>query len=206
MIKWGLLFLFIIRPVNAQAILNFTHPIEISINDSTYIPDPGFIDSLKMFYNQNGFYYHIAGAHRDENRIYTILRIPQTLNFKELLIQIILYFNFLPDDQNRLSEQVNIYPFFDVIESPAPVICRYDKKGVFKISVLHWSVVPIPPAPSPEDKALYNMLINHANKNSYTMDDIDKTIFEEVSSKSCISLEELQLIYERVLLWQRSPK
>jgi len=159
-----------------------------------------------MLYNQNSFYYHIAGAHRNENRVYTILRIPQTLTFKEVLIQVLLYYNFLPDDESRRNEQLNIYPLFDEIEDPAPVICRYSHKSVFKISAFYWFVTPVPLAPSPEDKALYNKLISHVSKNSYSMDEIDKSVFVEVSSKNRVSLEELQGIYERVLLWQRSPK
>ena len=149
--KWILIYIFLLSPIYAQTILNFNHPIEISVNDSSYTLDFGFLDSLTMLHNQNSFYYHIAGAHRDENRIYTILRIPQTLTFKEVLIQILLYYNFLPDDLSRRSEQVNIYPFFDEIEDPAPVICQYKDKGLFKISVSHWFVSPIPPTPSPEE-------------------------------------------------------
>jgi hypothetical protein len=206
MIKWILLFLFLLCPIDAQTILNFEHPIKISINDSTFNPKTGFIDSLKMYYSQNSFYYHIAGAHRDENNVYTILRIPQTLTFRELLIQIILYYNFLPDNQSRKSERVNIYPFFSEIENPAPIRCRYTENGVFIIKVLYWHVLPIPLPPSPEEKDLYNKLINHANKKSYSMDEIDKSIFVEVSSKNQVSLEKLRSIYERVLLWQRSPK
>jgi len=66
--------------------------------------------------------------------------------------------------------------------------------------------VPVPSAPSPEEKSLYNEVLNLAFKSSNSLDNIDRDIFANVAAKHRISIEQLTRLYQRILLWQRSPK
>jgi len=189
--------------LEAQPVLNFPNGIRITVNDSLYHVNQSFLDSLRLCYDQSRFLYHIAGVHFDSQYTFTSMRLPQTLGQRELMKQIILYYNFLGDETKRRFERILIFPFFVPLKEPAPVSCRY-RDGLFRITILHWQQVPIPPMPSPEDREIYNQIINHTLEVSNTLDEIDKRILMDTAEENNLTLDEVLKIYQDVLLWQRS--
>jgi len=206
MTRFLLTIILLTSALYSRPILNIPGPISITQNDSSYSPCTEFLDSLVMLHDKNAFYYNIAGVHRDEYKIFTILRLPESLYLQDVIKQTILYYNFLPDENIRQEEELHIFPLFKDLNDPPALIARYNGKGKFDFTIYHWMRVPVPSAPSPEEKSLYNEVLNLAFKSSNSLDNIDRDIFANVAAKHRISIEQLTRLYQRILLWQRSPK
>lgn len=199
-----LLFNVLISIAVCQDQLNLQGKFRITINDTIWNPAKSFTDSLTLLKNTSKFYYHIIGAHDTGDYTHTSLRLPQTLNTSGILKQIVLYYNFLSDEQARERERLIIFPFFISIENEPFVTCQYHKGGEFRITVNRWEVIPVPPAPTPEEKNIYNKIVNRALKQSSSLDEIDEKILRLVASEIKMDYAKVKEIYQTTLLWQRS--
>lgn len=206
--KQGIIFcIFLLSvhvPVHSRPVLNFPNGIRISVNDSIYIVHETFRDSLTELYESNRFLYHIAAVHNTGAWVSTILRLPQTLGKTDVIKQVILYYNFLPDENTRRAEHLKVFPFFMSLKEPAPVVCYYKGNGLFDIKLTSWKKVPIPPPPSPEDREIYNQIMNRMLDGSGTLDEVHDTTLKEVAIRNDMPLYKIRKIYRDVLLWQRS--
>lgn len=184
--------------------LKLPYPLRITVNDTVFTADSAFYETLLSLQMNNRYLYHIAGVHTDDAITFTTLRLPQTLTKKDIIKQIILYYNFISDDKMRAREYLRIFPFFESLGKQSPVRCRYKTGGQFIIDMDQWATIPLPPAPSPEDKDIYNQITNRALRQNNTLDEVDPAILQAVAAQNNLSFEEAEHIYHHVLLWQRS--
>ena len=179
-------------------------PGEINILIDNYVFDPSesWTDSLISEARTGYLRYEIVSTCRGLNQIQTKIRVPQFFTFKQVIRQIVLYYGLLNDEDARKCEKLLIYPFFCNIEDTSAAQCIYVKEGWYKFEVNYWNIVDVPNAPGPENKFLYNQLIESSMADFGDRDGISEKILKKIAAENNISVDELQKIYEEVKLWQ----
>jgi len=196
--------ILLIIPAYAGAQLQIQLPSEIyvTINDSLFEPSESWMDSLIDESRSGLIKYEIITAHRNGSFVQTKVRIPQFFSIPEIVRQVIYYYALLGDEHVRKYEQVHIYPFFTSTYKNADIVCSYLAEGIYTIRIYRWQQVPIPGQPIPEDKYLFNLLVDAAVSQLDKKEDIPDVIYEKVSRENNISIKKLRDIYQRVKLWQ----
>ncbi|MGD9900788.1 MAG: hypothetical protein AB7T22_16805, partial [Calditrichaceae bacterium] len=134
----------------------------------------------------------------------TIIRIPQTYELKQVLIQLIIYYGLYPTETENAKEEVRVYPYFNSIYDKPFLISHYKKNGRLTIQLLSWETTPVPPEPLPEEKQIFNDLLNYNISSISSLDDIDENVIEIFARSRSMPTTYVKRIYQNILLWQLS--
>ena len=202
-IKAFILFIIISSPIlKAQDEIKPPHKILLTVNGFELPLTEGWIDSLIDDAFGVKIYYKIVGASRKESLVITEIQIPQILSINEVYRQIVLYYTILPDEDSREREFLNIYPYFESTEEDPALRCQYFSEGKYEMDVDYWHRVPIPDQPVPEDKDIYNQILQISFREVQSLGDISDDIFVKVAIKNGLSLQRVREIYQNTILWQ----
>jgi len=198
-----LLSIIISSPIlRAQDEIKLPHEILLTVNGSELPLTDGWIDSLIDDAFGVKIYYKIVGASRKESSVITDIQIPQILSINDVYQQIVLYYTILPDENSREREVLNIYPYFESTEKEPALRCQYFSEGKYEINVEYWYRIPIPDQPIPEDKDIYNQILQISFHEVQSLGDISDDIFGKVAIKNGLSLQRVREIYQNTILWQ----
>ncbi len=112
------------------------------------------------------------------------------------------YYGLLNDENTRSGEILLLYPFFrDIDEEPAAK-CSYVSEGRYHIELNYWEHIDLPNPPPPEDKFLYNQLLEASMTEFGDRDGISEELLEKIASENNIDTDQLLQIYQNVKLWQ----
>jgi len=175
--------------------------VNIIINDSVFDPSESSTDSLISEAQSGYLRYEIASTYRQSLKIQTKVRIPQIFTISQVIRQIVFYYGLLSDENARKTEELWIYPFFSDLDKEPAAICTCLKNGWFELKLNEWTTINVSKIPSPEEKYLYNQLVDSAMTEFGDRDGISDGIFKIVAKENDISIEKLQKIYEAVKLW-----
>ena len=188
----------------AQAQIELPKEIRVEVNDIEKNLTAGWIDSLIDDAYSGAIHYKILGAKRFEYYITTHIQIPQILSIDEVLRQIVIYYALLPDEDAREREILNIFQYFESTIGEPAIKANYSSDGEFDINIYRWSKVPIPDPPIPEDKDLFNQIIQSSFKDVQSLGEVPDQVFEKVAVKNNLSIERIKIIYQNTILWQVS--
>ena len=199
-----LLFSFI--PFLCHAQVEIDLPVSINIyNNEVYLPvSDNWIDSLITEASSGKLHYTIAGAYADNEKVITRLHVPQILSLHQVYYQVIFYYALLSTETDRVKEQVLIYPYFFDINKQPFIMCNYKTSGKYYFTVKHWSVVPVPPMPDPEEKWIFNQIIEAMLDGIQKMGSTPEELFRQIAEKNNLPVNRVQSIYENTILWQES--
>jgi len=202
-IQTFIVFIIMSPPIlKAQEGIILPDNIVLTVDGSELPLTQGWIDSLVDDALRVNIYYKIVGASRKESSIITKIHIPQILSINEVYRQIAVYYSLLPDEESRERELLNIYPYFDSNEEDPAFRCQYFSEGKYEISVGYWYRIPVPDQPIPEDKDIYNQILQISFNEVQSMGDISDVVFEKVADKNNLSLQRVREIYQSTILWQ----
>jgi len=197
-----ILFIFLaFTPILSQPEIILPAEVNIIINDSVFDPSESWTDSLISEAQSGYLRYEIASTFRHSLKIQTKVRIPQFFTFSQVIRQIVFYYGLLSDENARKAEELWIYPFFSDLDEEPAAICTCLKNGWFELKLNDWTTINVSKIPSPEEKYLYNQLVDSAMTEFGDRDGISDGIFKVVAKENDISIEKLQKIYEAVKLW-----
>lgn len=188
--------------LRAQLNIRLPEEIKLIVNGSLFNQTPDWMDSLKNDASAGKIYYNIIGANGKKSAVITHIQIPQILSLNEVFRQIILYYSLLPDEKNREIEQLYIYPYFKSRDSEPAIISRYTPEGTYHIDVNVWDRVPVPPQPIPENRDIFNQILQVSFEDIQFIGDISNSVFEKVAAKNNLSLKRIKEIYQNTILWQ----
>ncbi len=186
----------------SQPEVSLPREINIMIDDYVFDPSETWTDSLISEARAGYLRYEIISTYRGSNQIQTKIRVPQFLTFKQVIRQVVFYYGMLDNEDARKCEKLLIYPFFCDIEDTPAARCTYIKEGWHKFEVNYWKTVDVPNTPGPENKFIYNQLIDSAMTELGDRDGISEIIFIKIAAENNISVDDLHKIYEEVKLWQ----
>jgi hypothetical protein len=197
------IFIFIFSQLlYSQPQIELPIEIKLKINESEVPVSSGWMDSLLEDASAGRIYYKIVGAIRSENYVFTHVQIPQILNIGEVLRQIVIYYALLPSEKVRVKEILNIFPYFKSTEGKPAFNIRYISEGEFHIEFDKWESVPIPDQPLPEEKDIYNQIIQSSFSDLQSLGDVPDKVLEEIATKYDLSVERIRTIYQNTILWQ----
>ena len=188
----------------AQLIIKLPAVLEISVNDQKLPLTPGRLDSLHQQAASGKIHYKIAAIEASQQRAQVRLAVPQIFTLAQVCNQIVLYYALIPAEEDRLRDQLYIYPYFADTDQQPYITCTYKPGGKFFFSVNRWPVLPIPPAPDPQQKDIYNQIINAMLEDYRIMESINPEIIHQIASKNKLADAEVQKIYENTVLWQEA--
>lgn len=188
----------------AQIEIDLPSEVMIHINDTTMELSVGWIDSLVVEAEQGKIRYKIVHAEGDGHQVFTSLKLPQILSLNEIVRQIIFYYSLLSSDMEREKETLAIYPYFNSIQQRAYINCTYRTGGNYFLKVRNWHTVSIPPTPKPEDKFIFNQILNETFGNIQHFGTIPDEIFSKIALRNQLTAQEVRTIYENTILWQLS--
>jgi hypothetical protein len=108
----------------------------------------------------------------------------------------------LPNEDTRESEVLSIYPYFTSIAENPAIKAQYSSEGDYDIRLSYWDKVPIPDQPIPEEKYIFNQILQTSFSGVQSIGDVPENVFEEVAIKTRRSVEEIKIIYQNTILWQ----
>jgi hypothetical protein len=62
--------------------------------------------------------------------------------------------------------------------------------------------VPIPANPKPEEKEIFNQIIDTSFEQVQKFGDISEKIFQKIAQKNKMTSEDVKNIYQNIILWQ----
>ena len=202
----SVIYFLIVIPIFLLAQIEIDLPSEvmIQINDTTMDLTEGWMDSLLAEAEQSKIRYKIVQAYGNGQQVFTSLKLPQILSLNEIARQIVFYYSLLTSDKERKSESLAIYPYFNSIQQPAYISCSYRSRGNYMLTVRNWQTVSIPPSPKPEDKFIFNQILNETFGKIQHFGSIPDEIFSKIALRNRLSAKEVRTIYENTILWQLS--
>ena len=199
--RFSIFFLFcLINTTFAQIDITLQDSFKVFINKSEITLNQSWYDSLKSEANLNKLHYQIAGYKTSSQSSTAKLRIPQILTFNQVIRQVIFYYSLLNTDSEREKEKVMVYPLFIDVEEPEFVSCNYSN-NTYYFHINKWETITNPSAPTPEDKFIYNQIMNSVLQDTLMFEEIPENAFEEVSLQQNKSIDEIYKIYKKVVLW-----
>jgi len=186
----------------SQLEVKLPESISIVINDSLVQLEESWMDSLISQAMDPELYYKIVTFHSETNRVTTKLKIPQILTQKEMIIQVILYYSLLSDEEDREKEFVLVYPYFSQTNKMPDVSCYYYSGGTFYFTINKWETIASLQKPTPEEIFLFNQILKISFDQVQSMDSIPDDIFSRIVKENNISEEKVRSIYQKVVLWQ----
>jgi len=188
--------------VSAQPTVQLPKELNIAVNDISFMPADSWVDSLIDQAHNLDIKYEIVNTIHSGLHVTTKIRMPQVLTFPAVLHQIVIYYALLSDEPSRVQETLLVYPYFYALRNKPVVICTYSEAGIYEITDLNWKTIPVPPAPGPEEKYIYNQIIEITLENLDIIDDIPDMVFEQVAAENKRSVSEIKTIYQNIQLWQ----
>jgi hypothetical protein len=200
------LIFILLGPVQipAQLTINLPATIEITVDKQVIPLSASRLDSLRQESRSGKVHYKIAGIEASQQRAQVCLAVPQVFSLPQVIDQIIFYYSAIPAEGDRLRDQVYIYPYFADIDKQPYITCTYKPVGKFFFTVNRWPVVPVPPAPDPQQIEIYNQIINEMLDDYQIMESINPEIIQRIARKNKLQFEEVQKIYEDTILWQEA--
>jgi hypothetical protein len=199
-----ILILFMVFNLPAQVVIELPDSIGIYINDREYLLTKGWMDSLISESKSGKFHYYFDGTDAKSTHIRSILRIPQILTLHQAFRQIILYYSLLSSETDRLKEEVLIYPYFSDLQEQPFLSCTYRPGGKFYFRINRWNVIPLPPPPRPEEKYIFDQIMEAILNNLPNMGDPSAEIFKVIADKNKLPVGDVQQIYQNIILWQEA--
>lgn len=190
--------------LTAQLEVKLPPAVTIFINDTLFTPSLEWNDNLISAARSSKIQYKIVAFRRDNKNIFTKLKVPQILNLHAVIQQVIIYYSLLTNEEDRENEEIMIYPYFSSVDRPASIRCSYQKEGNFYFEVDSWITIPIPSRPKPEEKEIFNQIIDSSFQQVHRFGDISKEIFDKVAQKNKMTSEDVKNIYQKIILWQLS--
>ncbi len=197
-----LLILLFAGTLWAQPEIELPANINLTINESEFFLSTAWIDSLVDDALSGNIHYKIIGAKRSERYILTNVQIPQILTLNEVLRQIVIYYSLIAAETDREKEILNIYPYFNTPEGKSALTAQYISEGHFKIELNRWETVPFPDQPIPEDKDIFNQILQTAFNGTQSLGDVSDTVFEKVAETNNMTIGQVRSIYQKTVLWQ----
>jgi hypothetical protein len=196
------LVLSIIQILFAQSPIKLPSEISIEINDSERFLSTSWIDTLADDAINWSICYKIVGAKRSTHYILSNIQIPQILTLDDVLRQIVIYYALLPNEDEREKEILSIFPYFESIEGLPAIRVHYMSHGKYDIELNYWNRVSVPDPPIPEDKYIFNQVLQLAFNGIQSLGDVPDSVFKEVATKNNLSMERIRNIYQNTILWQ----
>ena len=187
-----------------QPVFEFPQQITIYVNDTLYTPSDVWFDSLSQEAQKSKICYVIIGTSSTKSSVLTHIQLPQIISLKQVLRQVVLYYSMIAREKDRIKEKVNIYTYFQSNRSAPMLTVTYSKPGVFKIQLRKWDRIPVPSAPTPEEKAVFNQVLQTAFQEVQTFSSISESVFKKVALRNSISVKVVKNIYQNVTLWQQA--
>jgi hypothetical protein len=188
----------------AQIEIDLPSEVMIHINDTTMNLTAGWVDSLLAEAEHGKIRYNIVQAYGNGQQVNTSLKLPQILSLTEITRQIVFYYSLLNSEMEREKESLAIYPYFSSIQQRAFISCSYRSAGNYYFRVRNWQTVSIPPPPKPEDKYIFNQILNETFGKIQHFGSIPDEIFSTIALRNRLSVHEVRTIYEKTILWQLS--
>ena len=176
----------------------------IFINDSRYIPDQHWMDSLYWGANEEDLKYKITSWHVKGEKLNTKLEIPQTLPVSSVIRQVILYYCLKSNENDKKHDTVYIYPYCNRDKKEPYIICRYYPLDQFEFTVRKWPVIPIPPQPKPVENYFFMEIEKKSLEKGDPWSSISDEVFNQIAEENNIRIDTLKAIYQKVLLWRIS--
>ena len=176
--------------------------ISIYINDKPYTATIEWIDSLQTDPEIAIIRYKITGALSDGKSVITRIRLPQVLTINEVVRQIVLYYKMLDNDEARKNEEILIFPYFTEPDDPPFLRVNYLNSHIINIKLREWQTVKRPPPPSPEERDIYNQIIEDSFNDVQEYGNISDETFIKIARENNIPLDRVTQIYKNVILWQ----
>lgn len=199
--KFVLFVIFLPVLVCSQISVKLPSELVLIVNGKEHTPTENWTDSLLAEADNGNLKYEIVSAYRYGSRIETKLYIPPFYDSSRVFRQIIFYYAMLGDDKLRESEHVLVYPYYADSNDTPWMLCNYKANGRFNIQVNRWNPSPPPAAPTPEEKYIYNEIIQCLLEFTPEAGEIPQTVFNKVAEENNLSGERTREIYQNVKLW-----
>ncbi len=198
--------LILLIPGRAQETptLTLSDHMQIIVNDSSRNIKPNLIDSIKNHFTMSDIRFSIVRSESKNGKNITTIRIPQTHELNQVLIQLIIYYGLCPTEAEKAKEEVRVYPYFYSIHDKPFIISHYKKNGRLTVRLYSWETTPVPPEPLPEEKQIFNDLMNYHISSISSLDDIDEKMIELFARSKSMPTTYVKSIYQNILLWQLS--
>ena len=115
-----------------------------------------------------------------------------------------MYYALLNNEDDRENEKIMVYPYFASIDNKESIICNYQRSGKYYFKVREWQTIPIPAKPSPEEKEIFNQIMETSFQQVNNFGDIDEDIFRQIANRVRLPAEKVKSIYQNIILWQLS--
>ncbi len=195
----------LLQSSSAQLTIRIPENIHFITNDPELEFTQARKDSMFKHVLSGDIKYRIVGLHFDDDKVFTKIRLPQTLDRYAVIEQILIYYGLLKSEDDRKEETLLIYPFFVPVDKAYPAVqCKYNGRGEFIIDFKSWETVPIPDEPSFIEKKIYNDILEKTFTRSQRIDSIKDEVFESVAKTYDLDYEQIEAIYQKVLLWIKS--
>ena len=174
----------------------------IYINDKPFTAAKSWIDSVTNDPESAVIRYKITGAHSDGLSVTTRIRLPQVLSINEVVKQIILYYLMLDDNEARQNEVILIFPYFTEAKDPPSMHVNYQNSNIIHINVREWQTIERPATPSPEERDIYNQIIEDSFNKVQEYEKISDEVFIKIARANNLPPDRVIQIYKNVFLWQ----
>jgi hypothetical protein len=200
----GIVYILIFLPVylSGQLQVDLPSQINIYINDSLFTPPVAWNDALIDEAQSGKIRYKIAGFRRDNKWVFTKIKLPQIFKLPQVIRQIILYYSLLNEEEDRELDEILVYPYFSSLNQKEAITCKYRRSGKYYFKVNSWQTIPIPAKPSPEEKEIFNQIMETSFQQVNKFGDIDEKIFKKVASQNGLPANRVKSIYQNIILWQ----
>ena len=188
--------------VLSQIHIDIPADLNIYINKVKYVPSQGWMDSLFNEALNNRIKYKIIRWHTTGNRSLTTLQIPQILTKGEVLRQVVLYYYTKSDQDEMKNDEVIIYPFGDIENNEEFIRCRYFLSDSLEFKIKQWTTITLTSEPTPEEKYLYDQIIEYSLESGRSWSNIPATVFKKIARDNHILLDSVKVIYHKVNLWK----
>jgi hypothetical protein len=190
-------------PVLAQMEIHLPSEINLTVNHVPLPLSQGWEDSLIDEAMSDKIRYKIVGAWGNDTQVTTLIQLPQILSINQVYRQVVLYYSLIEDKIEREREYLRIYPYFVSPDSEPSLTCYYRSDGQYYIDVEDWEQVAIPPGPTPEERHIFNQIIQASFHGVQSFTDITEEIFNKIALQNNLSVEYVEKIYINTILWQQ---
>jgi hypothetical protein len=190
-------------PVQAQMEIHIPSEINLTVNHVLLSLSQGWLDSLIDEANSDKIRYKIVGAWGKNTQVITFIQLPQILSLDQVYRQVILYYSMLDGEIEREREFLRIYPYFVSPDSKPSLTCYYQSEGQYDFEVKDWTQVAIPPGPTPEERHIFNQIMQASFNGVQSFTDVSEEIFKKIALQYNLPVEYIEKIYKNTILWQQ---
>ncbi len=192
-----------IFPAQAQMEIHIPSAINLTVNRVPHPLSQGWLDSLIDEANSDKIRYKIVGAWGKDSQVTTLIQLPQILSLDQVYRQVVLYYSLISGEIEREREFLRIYPYFVSPDNKPSLSCYYQSEGHYYFEVNDWEQVAIPPGPTPEERYIFNQIMQASFHSVQSFTDISEEIFKKIALQNNLPLEYIEKIYKNTILWQQ---